>query len=240
MVNKVDILAIGAHPDDVELSVGGSIAKHVKMGKKVAIVDLTEGELGSRGTVKERYKEAADAAEILGVSYRTNVQLDDGFFENDKESLLKLIKEIRKFQPEIVLANAPMDRHPDHGRGSEFISRACFLAGLRKIITEDEGKEQPHWRPNVVYHYIQDRYLKPDFVIDVTRFVDQKFEAIKAYKSQFFYPGMKGPKTPISGKEFFDYLEARMIHCGRSIDKKYAEGFTVERTPGVNSFFDLI
>ena len=240
MVEKVDILAIGAHPDDIELSAGASLAKHVSLGKKVAIVDLTEGELGTRGTVEERYQEAADAAEILGVSYRENIKLEDGFFENNKENLIKLITQIRRFQPEIVLANAPEDRHPDHGRANEFISRACFLSGLRKIKTSLENQEQAHWRPKAVYYYIQDRYLSPDFVIDVTDHVEKKFDAIKAYKSQFYHPGMTGPKTPISGKEFFDYLESRMLHFGRSINVKYAEGYIVERTPGVTSFFDLI
>ena len=239
MSHKVDILAIGAHPDDVELSVGGIIAKHVSEGKKVAIVDLTEGELGSRGTVSSRYTEAENASKILGVEARENTQLPDGFFEEDKDSLIKLIAKIRHFQPEIVIANAPADRHPDHGRGSSFIARACFLAGLLKIQTSRNGKDQEKWRPKSVYFYIQDEYLKPDFVVDVTPFVKQKFDAIKAYETQFYKPNMEGPKTPISGKEFFDYLEARMIQFGRSIDVKYAEGLISARIPGVDSLFDL-
>lgn len=240
MAQKVDILAIGAHPDDVELSVGGTIAKHINEGKKVAIVDLTEGELGSRGTVSSRYEEAANAAKILGVSYRENTRLADGFFEDDRDSLIRLIRQIRHYQPEIVLANATSDRHPDHGRGSSFVSRACFLSGLLKIETSRDDIEQEKWRPKAVYHYIQDRYIKPDFLIDVTNFKDLKIQAIKAYETQFYKEGMKGPKTPISGKDFMDYLESRMIQFGRDINAKYAEGFTVERVPGVDTFFDLI
>ena len=239
MVEKVDILAIGAHPDDVELSCAGTIAKHIKDGKKVAIVDLTEGELGSRGTVETRCKEASEAAKILGVSHRENTRLADGFFESDKASLLKLIAQIRHYQPEIVLANAPSDRHPDHGRGSSFISRACFLSGLLKIETTRNGQTQQHWRPKAVYFYIQDNYLSPDFVIDVTGFTETKFKAIMAYKTQFYDPNSKEPQTPISGKDFINYLEARMIQMGRSIKAPYAEGFIVERTPGIHSFFDL-
>jgi len=240
MAEKVDILAIGAHPDDVELSAGGTIAKHISQGKKVAIVDLTEGELGSRGTVRTRYDEAANAAKILGVSHRENTRLADGFFEDDRESLIRLIRQIRHYQPEIVLANATSDRHPDHGRGSSFVSRACFLAGLLKIETSRDDVPQDKWRPKAVYHYIQDRYIKPDFLIDVTDFKDQKIEAIKAYETQFYKEGMKGPKTPISGKDFMDYLESRMIQFGRDINVKYAEGFNVERVPGVNTLFELI
>ena len=238
-MNKVDILAIGAHPDDVELSAAGTLAKHVKQGKTVAIIDLTEGELGSRGTVETRYAEAAHAAEILGVTERLNLQLADGFFEEDQASLLKLIEAIRYFQPEIVLANAPADRHPDHARGASFTARACFLSGLVKINTSFNGQKQDCWRPKAVYHYVQDIYLKPDFVVDVTDHVATKFNAIKAYETQFYNPSIDGPQTPISGKEFLDYLEARLIQFGRSINVKYAEGFISARIPGVNSLFDL-
>lgn len=235
----VDILAIGAHPDDVELSAAGTLLKHKAEGYSFAMVDLTEGELGTRGSVAERYVEAADSAKILGCSERVNIQLADGFFENNEESLRKLIVQIRRFQPKIVLANAVSDRHPDHGRGGAFISRACFLAGLRKIETEFEGKSQNAHRPEFVYHYIQDRLIEPDFVVDVTPFVDKKFDAIRAFKSQFWDPNSKEPQTPISGEEFFDFLRGRMSEFGRRINVKYAEGFTVERTIGVNSFFDL-
>lgn len=234
MVSKVDILAIGAHPDDVELAAGGTIIKSVHQGKKVAIVDLTQGELGSRGTIDTRYEEAANAAEIMGVDHRENLKLADGFFENTEESLIKLITAIRKYQPEIVLANAPSDRHPDHGRGSDFISRACFLSGLLKIKTESNGEKQEHWRPKVVYHYIQDRYLTPNFIVDVSDFKEQKFKAILAYKTQFYQADMTGPKTPISGQEFIDALEARLIQYGRDIGVNYGEGFITERPIGVN------
>lgn len=239
MVNKVDILAIGAHPDDVELSCGGTIAKHIQQGKKVAIVDLTEGELGSRGTVTSRYEEAEAAAKILGIKERINLQLPDGFFTEDQDSLTRLIRQIRHFQPEIVLANAPSDRHPDHGRGSSLIARACFLAGLRKIDTSFNDTSQAAWRPKAVYHYIQDYFLAPDFVVDVTDFVETKFEAIKAYKTQFYNPTSNEPQTPISGKDFFEFMRGRMMQYGRPIGVQYAEGFIADRYLGVDDLFDL-
>jgi len=234
MAKKVDILAIGAHPDDVELAAGGTIIKSIQQGKKVAIVDLTQGELGSRGTIETRYDEADNAAKIMGVEYRENLKLADGFFESNEKSLLKLVTAIRKYQPEIVLSNAPSDRHPDHGRGSDFISRACFLSGLIKIETESDEGNQMHWRPKVVYHYIQDRYLIPSFIVDVSDQKEKKFEAILAYKTQFFQADMTGPKTPISGKEFINSLEARLIQFGRDIGVKYGEGFITERPVGIN------
>ncbi|MGV3630278.1 MAG: bacillithiol biosynthesis deacetylase BshB1 [Bacteroidota bacterium] len=237
---KVDILAFAAHPDDVELSAAGTLIRHIKAGKKVALVDLTQGELGSRGTIETRYSEAADASAIMGLSSRVNLKMDDGFFTHSQENLLKIIEQIRYFKPEIVLCNAIEDRHPDHGKGSKLVSEACFLAGLRKIETShDENKQEAH-RPKAVYHYIQDRYIQPDFVVDVTDFVEQKLEAVRAYKTQFYDPGSKEPQTPISGEEFFDFLRGRMAEFGRQIGVKYAEGFTVERIPGVDSFFDLI
>jgi N-acetylglucosamine malate deacetylase 1 len=239
MINKVDILAIGAHPDDVELSAGATVAKHVALGKRVAIVDLTEGELGSRGTVESRYAEASDAKHILGLTARVNLQMRDGFFEETEENLIRLIRQIRHFQPEIILANAKSDRHPDHGRAASLISRAAFLSGLRKIETSFDENPQVCWRPKAVYHYIQDNYLTPDFVVDVTDYVDTKFEAIRAYKTQFYDPNSSEPTTPISGKEFFDYLRGRMLQFGRSIGVEYAEGFQVERIPGVDTLFDL-
>lgn len=240
MVKKVDILAIGAHPDDIELSAGGTVVKSVHQGKKVAIVDLTQGELGSRGTIETRYEEAEAARQIMGVHYRENLKLADGFFEQDKESLLKLVVAIRKYQPDIVLANAISDRHPDHGRGSDFISRACFLSGLLKIETFSDSGKQMHWRPRVVYHYIQDRYIKPDFIVDVSDFKQQKFNAILAYKTQFYQDGISGPQTPISGQGFLDSLEARLIQFGRDINVKYGEGFTAERTVGIDDISNLI
>ena len=238
-MTKTDILAFGAHPDDIELSAGGTLIRHIRQGKKVALIDLTQGELGSRGTIDTRYREASDALQILGASQRVNLLMEDGFFEHTQLNLLKIIEQIRYFQPEIVLCNAIEDRHPDHGRAAKLVSEACFLAGLRKIETSFNGESQQAWRPKAVYHYIQDRYLKPGFVIDVTDFVEEKFAAIRAYKTQFYDPGSKEPQTPISGEEFFDFLRGRMAEYGRLIGVKYAEGFTVERTPGVSSFFDL-
>ena len=240
MAEKVDILAIGAHPDDVELSAGGTIRKSVDQGKKVAIVDLTEGELGSRGSVRSRYSEAAKAADILGVSYRENVRLADGFFEQDRESLMRLITKIRHYKPDVVLANATSDRHPDHGRGSDFVSRACFLSGLLKIETTRDGVEQEKWRPRAVYHYIQDRYIKPDIVIDVTAQKQAKMNAILAYETQFYKENAGGPKTPISGKDFIDFLEARMRQVGRDIGVEFGEGYTVERPIGVSDLTELV
>lgn len=239
-VEQVDILAVGAHPDDVELSVGGTLAKHVHFGKKVAIVDLTQGELGSRGTKETRYEEAAAASKILGISHRFNLQLEDGFFNDDKESLLKLIVQIRRFQPKIVLANAVTDRHPDHGKGADFIRKACFLAGLIKIETIWQGEKQEKWRPQSVYHYIQDRHIKPDFVVDVTGFEAKKMEAIRAYKTQFFDPQSKEVETPISGADFFELLTGKMRLLGREIGVEFAEGFTCERTPGVQLLSELL
>ena len=240
MDKKVDILAIGAHPDDVELSAGGTIAKATSDGKKVAILDLTEGELGSRGDVATRYREAEAAAKVLNVSYRENLKLPDGFLTEDRETLMKIIAKIRQYRPEICLINAPSDRHPDHGIASKIVARACFLSGLLKIETELNGDNQEKWRPRAVYHYIQDNHLEPDFVVDITGFEEQKFEAIKAYESQFFKEGMKGPKTPISGKDFFDLLHAKLVMYGRPIQKTAAEGFISNRTVGVNQITDLI
>jgi bacillithiol biosynthesis deacetylase BshB1 len=236
---KLSILAFGAHPDDVELSAAGTLLKHQAAGAKIGIIDLTEGELGSRGTVESRYAEANDAASILQLAVRENLQMGDGFFTHSEENLLKIIQQIRRFQPEIVLANAHSDRHPDHAKGSKLVSEACFLAGLRKIKTTWDGEEQIAYRPKAVYNYIQDYYLEPDFVIDVTDFVPQKMNAIKAYKTQFWDPNSTEPKTPISGEEFFEFLHGRMTQYGRTIGVKYAEGFTVERTLGVTSLFDL-
>lgn len=236
---KVDILAFGAHPDDVELSASGTILKSIQQGKKVAVVDLTQGELGSRGTIATRYAEAADAATVLGISARVNLKMEDGFFQHSPENLRKIVEQIRYFKPRIVLANAIQDRHPDHSKGSKLVSEACFLAGLRKIETEWNGEKQEAFRPEVVYHYIQDRYSRPDFVVDVTDFVEQKFESIRAYKTQFFDPNSEEPQTPISGQEFFEFLRGRMAEYGRQIGVHYAEGFTVERLIGVDDLFDL-
>ncbi len=236
---KVDILAFGAHPDDVELSASGTLLRHISQGKTAALVDLTQGELGSRGTVETRYQEAAEASNILGVSERVNLKMADGFFEHSQENLIKVIEQIRHFQPEIVFANAVQDRHPDHPKGSKLVSEACFLAGLRQIQTSLNGEIQQAHRPKAVYHYIQDRYSRPDFVVDVTDFVEQKFESIKAYKTQFYDPDSKEPQTPISGEEFFEFLRGRMSEYGRQIGAQYGEGFTVERLIGVDDIFCL-
>ena len=237
---KLSILAFGAHPDDVELSAAGTLLKHQAAGATIGIIDLTEGELGSRGTVDTRYAEAKAAGEILQLSVRENLQMGDGFFTHSEENLLKIVQQIRRFQPTIVFANAHSDRHPDHAKGSKLVSEACFLAGLSKISTSWDGEEQIAYRPKAVYHYIQDHYLVPDFVIDVTDFVPQKMNAIKAYTTQFWDPNSTEPQTPISGEEFFEFLHGRMSQYGRSIGVKYAEGFTVERTLGVSNLFDLI
>jgi bacillithiol biosynthesis deacetylase BshB1 len=237
---KLDILAFAAHPDDIELSAAGTLMKHIAEGKTVGIVDLTQGELGSRGTVETRYEEAELASQIMGLSARVNLKMEDGFFTDSEENKRLIIEQIRRFQPRIVLANAIEDRHPDHARAAKLVSDACFLAGLRKIETSWEGESQAAHRPKAVYHYIQDYYLKADFCVDVTAFVDRKIEAIKAYKTQFYDPNSKEPVTPISGEEFFDFIKGRMMQYGRPIGARYAEGFTVERELGINSFDDLI
>ena len=236
---KLEILAIGVHPDDVELSCAGTLLKHIELGKKVGILDLTHGELGSRGNGELRLIEAANSAKILGISIRENLGFADGFFKNDQAHLLQIIKIIRKYQPNIVLANTPTDRHPDHGRASQLISEACFYAGLLKIETELDGVKQNFWRPKAVYHYIQDRYLQPDFVVDVTNFVDKKMEAILAFSSQFYNPDSYAPETPISSKKFLDFIKARMSTFGRDINVDYAEGFKVERVVGVEDITQL-
>lgn len=236
---KVDILAFAAHPDDVELSASGTLMKHIAAGKTVGIVDLTQGELGSRGTIETRYAEAEDSSKIMGLSVRVNLKMADGFFNLSEKNTRLIIEQIRRFQPTIILANAVEDRHPDHGRASKLVSEACFLAGLRKIETSWDNKDQTPHRPKAVYHYIQDHYIKPDFVVDVTEFVDRKIETIKAFKTQFYDPNSLEPQTPISGEEFFDFIKGRMLQFGRPIGAKYAEGFTVERVIGVNDLFDL-
>ena len=239
---KLDILAFGAHPDDVELGCAATLSKEIANGKKVGIIDLTRGELGTRGTAETRDEESKLAAKILGVSMRTNMEFADGFFENDKKHQLELIIQIRKYQPEIVLCNAVEDRHIDHGKGSKLVSDACFLSGLVKIPSFEEGSDAPQapWRPKVVYHYIQWKSLEPDFVVDVSGFIEKKTEAILAYSSQFFDPSSKEPETPISSKNFIDSVNYRARDLGRLIGKEYAEGFTVERFVAVDRLEDLI
>ncbi len=237
---KLDILAIGAHPDDVELGCGATIAKEIARGKKVGILDLTRGELGTRGTAATRKEEAANAAKILGVSVRENIGLADGFFQNDKESQLKIIEVIRAYQPEIVLCNAIEDRHIDHSKGSKLASDACFLSGLVKIETKRDGVVQEKWRPKMVYHYEQWAHLKPDIVVDVSGFIDKKCEAVFAYKTQFHDPTSDEGSTPISSLTFKESVSYRARDLGRLIGTDYAEGFNVERYPAVDSLFDLI
>lgn len=236
---KLDILAFGAHPDDVELGCSGTLAKEVSLGKKVGIIDLTRGELGTRGTKEIRDKEASDAAAILGVQVRENLNFRDGFFVNDESHQLEIIKIIRKYQPDIVLCNALEDRHIDHGKGSKLVSDACFLSGLVKIETEIDGKLQKAWRPKSVYHYIQWKNLEPDFVVDVTGFMDLKMQSVMAYSSQFFDPNSDEPETPITSKNFLDSIKYRAQDLGRLVNVEFAEGFTVERYLTVNSLSDL-
>lgn len=237
---KVDILAIGIHPDDVELSCGGTILKHISHGKKVGILDLTLGELGTRGSAEIRTKEAMASAKILGVDFRTQLDFKDGFFENNEAHQLKIIEQIRKHQPEIILCNAVSDRHPDHGRAAKLVADACFYSGLIKIETTFDGKLQNAWRPKAVYNYIQDQYIHPDFVVNISEFIDTKHKSIMAFSSQFYDPKSKEPETPISTKDFLEVINAKMSLWGRAINARYAEGFTVSRYPGVNNLFDLI
>jgi bacillithiol biosynthesis deacetylase BshB1 len=237
---KLDILAFGAHPDDVELGCGATIAKEVALGKKVGIVDLTRGELGTRGSADLRDIEAKNAAEILGVSVRENLRFADGFFINDKKHQLEVIKMIRKYKPDIVLCNAIDDRHIDHPKGSSLVSNACFLSGLLKIKTEVEGKQQEKWRPKQVYHFIQWKNIEPDFVVDVTGYIGLKGKAVSAYRSQFFDPDSKEPETPITSKNFIDSIHYRARDLGRLIGVDYAEGFTSERYVAVENLCKLI
>ncbi|EAR01160.1 bacillithiol biosynthesis deacetylase BshB1 [Maribacter sp. HTCC2170] len=239
---KLDILVFGAHPDDAELGAGATIAKEVAEGKKVGIVDLTRGELGTRGSAEIRDEEAKKAAKILGVAVRENLEFADGFFTNDRPHQMAIIRMLRKYQPEIVLCNAVDDRHIDHPKGSKLVSDACFLSGLMKIDTKMEGDDnwQEPWRPKQVYHYIQWKNLEPDFVVDVSGFIEKKIESILAYSSQFHDPKSQEPETPISSKNFLDSVNYRARDLGRLIGVQHAEGFTVERFLGVNNLSSLI
>lgn len=239
---KLDILAFGSHPDDVELGAGATLAKEIANGKKVGIVDLTRGELGTRGSAELRDRESVKAAKVLGVAVRENLEFADGFFVNDKAHQLSVIKMLRKYRPEIVLCNAIEDRHIDHGRGSNLVSDASFLSGLIKIDTKLDGDDQwqEPWRPKLVYHFIQWKNIEPDFVIDVTGFIDKKTEAILAYASQFHDPDSTEPETPISSKNFIDSVNYRARDLGRLIGVEYGEGFTAERYVAVRNLSDLI
>ena len=237
---KLDVLAFGAHPDDVELGCGGTIAKEISLGKKVGIVDLTRGELGTRGSAAIRDQEAANSATILGVSVRENLRFADGFFINDKKHQLEIVKMIRKYQPEIVLCNAIDDRHIDHPKGSNLVSDACFLSGLLKIETEIGGVQQEKWRPKLVYHYIQWKNIEPDFVVNVTGFMDIKKESVLAYTSQFYDPTSNEPETLITSKNFTESIDYRAKDLGRLIGVDYAEGFTSERYVAIENLSELI
>ncbi len=230
---QVDVLCIAAHPDDVEISAGGSVARLIADGYSVAIVDLTQGELGSRGSGPLRLQEAAEASAILKVKHRENLGMKDGYFQYSEESLNQIIEVVRKYKPTIVLTNALHDRHPDHARAAKLVCDACFYSGLNKITG------LPHWRPKAVYHFNQDYYNKPDFVVDVTPFWDVKMKSLMAYRSQFYDPNSKEPETPISGEGFFEYLKARAIDFGRPAGYPLAEGFQVARTPGVDDIMKL-
>jgi N-acetylglucosamine malate deacetylase 1 len=237
---KLDILVLAAHPDDAELGCGGTIARHTSRGNKVGIIDFTRGELGTRGTPETRLREAAESAKILGVSVRENLNLKDGFFQNDRENQLSVIRAIRKYQPRIVLANAIYDRHIDHGKGANLGYDASFLSGLIKIETRDEhGNVQKPWRPEVVYHYVQSQFITPDFIVDITAEWDTKMKAIKAFSSQFFNPESKEPETYISKPGFLKMLEGRAVEYGHAIGVTYGEGFTTRRFIGVDNLFDL-
>ncbi|MDB5118171.1 MAG: bacillithiol biosynthesis deacetylase BshB1 [Mucilaginibacter sp.] len=237
---KLDILVLAVHPDDAELGCGGTILKHIALGKKVGIVDLTRGELGTRGSAEIRDQEAAAAAKVLGLAVRENLAIPDGFFENTKTYQLKVIEAIRKYQPEIIITNAYHDRHPDHGRANQLVDTSAFLSGLRKIETYTDGKLQEPWRADILLHFIQDEYIKPDILVDVTDHWDKKIESIYAYGSQFFNPNWGDePATYISSPEFVQIVEARAREFGKVIQAKFAEGFTSRRILGVDNLFDL-
>jgi N-acetylglucosamine malate deacetylase 1 len=242
-MNIVDILAFGVHPDDVELSAVGTLLKHIDLGYRVGLCDLTKGELGTRGSGELRLVEAEASRQLMGADFRVNLGMADGFFQHDQQNILKIIQVLRAARPKIVLANATKDRHPDHGRAAKLVSDACFYSGLMKIETSDHGgKIQEAWRPQVIYHYIQDRNLKPDFVVDITPYLDKKIACIQAFSSQFFVPegDGSGPQTPISTKDFMEFVKSKNIAYARDIQASFAESFTVERTMGVKNLFDLI
>jgi bacillithiol biosynthesis deacetylase BshB1 len=238
---KLDLLAIGAHPDDVELGCSGTLIKEVNRGKKVGIIDLTQGELGTRGTVETRYAEANDAAKIMGISARENLKMRDGFFKNDEEHQLQLIRALRKYQPEIVIGNILEDRHPDHGRGGWLLYDACFFSGLRQVKTADEnGKDQEKWRPKMLLHYIQDRFYEPDIIIDVSEVWEKRMDAVKAYKTQFYDPQSKEPQSYLSNPEFLEAISARARLLGKRIGVKYGEGFISKKNIGLNDLGSLV
>lgn len=238
---KLDVLAIGAHPDDVELGCSGALINEVKRGKKVGIIDLTQGELGTRGTIETRYQEAADAARIIGVQVRENLKFRDGFFVNDETHQLKLISTIRKYRPEIVLGNILDDRHPDHGKAGNLIYDSCFLSGLRQVKTTDEnGREQEKWRPKYLFHYIQDRFYEPDLIVDISDVWEERMASIKAYKTQFHDPNSTEPQTYLSNPEFLDAITGRARLLGKRIGVQFAEGFISKKNIGIRNFDALV
>lgn len=238
---KLDVLAIGSHPDDVELGCSGTLIKEIRRGKKVGIIDLTQGEMGTRGTIETRYQEAANAGKIIGISVRENLKMRDGFFQNDEAHQLKLVAVLRKYKPEIVIGNILEDRHPDHGRAGWLIYDSCFLSGLRQVKTIDEnGKEQEKWRPKMLLHYIQDRFYEPNFIIDVTDVWEQRLESVKAFKTQFFNPDLNEPQSYISSPDFLESITARARLLGKRIGVKYAEGFLSKKSIGIQNLDALV
>ena len=236
---KVDILGISVHPDDIELSASGTVLKHIDLGYSAGIVDLTQGELGTRGNAEIRLQEATNSAKVLGLSFRENLGLSDGFFEINESTILSIVKSIRKYQPSIILANALKDRHPDHGRAADLVRRAIFISGLLKVETKLNGVLQTKWRPKAVYHYIQDNLRHPDLVVDITPYAEKKMQSILAYKSQFYDPNSKEPESPISSKEFLEHVQASDQVFGRYLGVRHAEGFNVFRPVGVKDLLSL-
>ena len=237
---NIDILAFGAHPDDVEISCGGTLLRYADEGKHIAIVDLTRGELGTRGSGDLRMEECKAASQILGLVDRVNLGMADGFFEENEDHLHQIIREIRHFRPKLILANSIRDRHPDHGRAAALVARAAFLSGLPKINSERNGISQEAYRAPMLLHYIQDIYIEPDVVLDVSAYAEEKIKVVQCFSSQFFDPNSTEPETPISNAHFFEFMKGRMLQFGRPIGAKYAEGFTVNRTLGVSDLFHLI
>lgn len=238
-MTKLDILVIAAHPDDAELGCGGTIVRNVQEGKKVGIADLTQGELGTRGTAELRLEEAQQAATIMGIQVRENLGLRDGRFQNNEDDQLAIIRCVRRYRPEIVITNAPVDRHPDHGRAATLVSDACFYSGLRRIISDDNGLAQDAWRPKAIFHFVQSQSIPVDFVIDITAQWPVKLQAVKAYRSQFHDPSSKEPETYISSANFLRMVEARAIEHGHAVGATYGEGFIRSRVMGLHSLFDL-
>lgn len=239
-MEKLDILAFGVHPDDVELGCSGTILASIAQGKKVGIIDLTQGELGTRGSVETRKEEAANAARVLNVSVRENLKMADGFFKVDEVNKRKVIEVIRKYRPHVILCNAPEDRHPDHGRSAELVADAAFLSGLRKIMTYSDEVSQEAWRPKYVFHYLQDRFLEPDFIFDISDYMEIKLKSVQCYTTQFYNPGLNEPETYISSPDFFDSVKARALMLGKRIGVKYAEGYISKKMIGINTLDSLI